>query len=78
MATTDPVPPSSPVSSPLTPAQAAMPTIGSIVGAAVGKLISAKLGFTDPLVGDTIVTVAAGVVTALFHWAGTTLGGIKA
>lgn len=71
------IPPGAPVPAPLNPTQASLPTVGAIVGAALGKLIGAKLGFTDPLIGDTITTVAAGAVTALFHWVGTKFGAIK-
>lgn len=71
------VPPSAAAPAPLTTTQAAMPTLGAVVGAAIGKLISAKLGFTDPLVGDTIVTLASGAFTALFHLLGTKFGAIK-
>lgn len=72
---TDPVAAPAPV--PLTTTQATLPTIGAVVGTAIGKLISAKLGFSDPLIGDTITTVVAGAVTAAFHWAGTKFGAIK-
>jgi hypothetical protein len=77
---TDPIPSSPPDSAqpaPLNPTQATLPTIGAIVGSALGKLISAKLGFTDPLIGNTIDVVAAGLVTAVFHWVGTKFGAIK-
>ena len=72
---TDPV--SAPAPAPLTSTQVALPTLGATIGSALGQLISAKLGFTDPLLGSTITTLTTGVVTALFHWAGTKLGGIK-
>jgi hypothetical protein len=61
---------------PLTATQAALPTFGALVGTALGKLIAAKLGFTDPLVVDTITTLTAGVVTGAFHWLGTKFGAI--
>lgn len=72
---TDPVPTPAPV--PLTTTQVALPTLGATVGSALGQYLSAKLGFTDPLLGSTITTLTTGLVTALFHWAGTKLGGIK-
>jgi hypothetical protein len=79
---TDPAPSSPPVApaaapAPLSTTQATLPTLGAVVGTALGRLVSAKLGFTDPLLGDTITTIVAGAVTAAFHWAGTKFGAIK-
>ncbi len=70
---TDPTPPvTTPV--PLTATQATLPTLGSIIGSALGALITAKVAPHDPLVGSTIVTLTTGLITGLFHLVGTKLG----
>jgi hypothetical protein len=53
-----------------------MPTLGAVVGSALGAFINSKLGPLDPLLGPTVVTVTTAMVTALFHWFGTKLGGL--
>ena len=61
----------------LTTTQATLPTLGAVVGSALGAFINSKLGALDPLLGSTVVTVTTALVTALFHWAGTRLGALK-
>lgn len=69
---TDPSSPVVPV--PLTTTQATLPTLGSIVGGALGSILAAKLAPGDPLVGPAIITAVSGLFTGLFHLLGTKLG----
>lgn len=53
---------------PTTLAAKTLPTLGSIIGSAVGAAIAAGFKFTDPVTVATIVTVVTAGTTALFHW----------
>lgn len=66
-----------PQPTPLTTTQAALPTLGATLGSALGAYFAAKIGGADPLIGNTITTATTMVVTALFHWVGTKVGGLK-
>lgn len=66
-----------PASTPLTTTQATLPTLGAAVGGAIATLINSKLGALDPILSGTVTTVTVAAVTALFHWFGTKLGGLK-
>lgn len=69
-------PPASSSAPSLTTTQASMPTLGAVIGSALGAYVSSKLGLSDPLSGHAIVVVTTGLATALFHWVGTKLGGL--
>ncbi len=71
---TDPTPPSPPIA--LTTTQAAAPTLGSIIGSALGAYLTSKLAPSDPLLGSALVSVVTGVVTGLFHLVATKLGSL--
>jgi hypothetical protein len=76
MTETAPIP-LSPSPTPLTPGQAAAPTLGATLGSAVGAIIVAHLGPVGPLLSGTITTATTAAFTALFHWVGTKLGALK-
>lgn len=65
--------PLSPTLAPINATQATLPTLGATVGSAVGAVIAAKVGGSDPLIGNTIQVVTSAAFTALFHWAATKL-----
>jgi hypothetical protein len=59
---------------PTTLAAKTLPTLGSIIGSAVGAAIAAGFKFTDPVTVAAIVTVVTAGTTALFHWVGSKIG----
>lgn len=61
---------------PLTTTQATLPTFGAVVGGSLGAYLSSKLGAADPLLGHVVTVTTTALVTALFHWVGTKLGGL--
>lgn len=73
MNATPPVSPSTPPA-PLNGVQMTMPTLGAILGSALGQYLSVKAGSTDPLMGQAIVTATSALVTGVFHWAGLKIG----
>ena len=54
--------------------KATAPTLGAVLGSALGAYVASKVGGNDPLIGNTITAAVTGLVTALFHWAGSKLG----
>lgn len=71
MNTPAPLPPAS-AGNPVT---ASGPTLGSIIGGALGIVAATKLGLnpTD-ITGGAVVSGIAGLFTALFHWGSQKLG----
>jgi hypothetical protein len=61
-----PTPPT--VSNGTSSTQAAAPTVGSLLGGAIGFVIVHALGITNPAEAATIALGATGAVTAFFHW----------
>jgi len=51
-----------------------MPTLGSIIGSALGAAIAAGFKVTDPVTVASIVTVLTAGTTSLFHWLGNKIG----
>lgn len=52
------------------------PTVGSLIGGAVGLLVASKLNLNplDPVTGGPVVVSIGTVMTALFHWLGKLTG----
>jgi len=59
---------------PTTLASKTMPTLGSIIGSALGAALAAGFKITDPMTVATVVTVMTAGTTALFHWVGSKIG----
>lgn len=54
---------------------ATTPTVGAVIGGALGTLLNAKLGtLADPVLGGSIASFCSGLFAALFHWAHSKLG----
>lgn len=71
------IPEPAPLPPPMTAGQitaAGAPTLGAVVGSALGALIVAKLGTTDAVLGPSIVAAVTAGMTALFHWLGEKIG----
>jgi hypothetical protein len=69
---TDPAAPDT--QKPLTTTQATLPTLGSILGSALGTIVAAKIAPGDALFGPAIISAVTGLFTGLFHLIGTKLG----
>lgn len=62
-----------PPTTPLTPTQASLPTIGSILGSVLGSTVVDKFGL-DPVSAASVIAGLTALGTALFHWIGSKLG----
>lgn len=76
MNTLNPIPSSPPPATTptATAVNATAPTLGSLLGSALGVFLATKSGAADPLVGNAIVVATTTFVTGLFHWLGGKLG----
>jgi uncharacterized membrane-anchored protein len=62
-----------PPPAPVTATQASLPTVGSLVGSALGSVLADQLGL-DAVNAASVIAGCTALMTAAFHWIGSKLG----